>query len=626
MKAGNKFLFCIGMKLKIAIIISVFLSFSLQAQQRNEQKFSLAQSYEQIGDYNSAVKIYEELYQSDPGNSQYINALYRIYTQLKNYAALVNILDERIKQRPDDIEAYGMLGSTFYLMGNEEKAVEVWNQPFKSGNVNPVFYRVVGNYVLERRAFEIAIDLYEKGKNVSEDKLVYSFDLAHLYSLTMQFEKAAREYCLILATQPAQRQVVEAKVFETINRPGALDAMIKGIENCADKNNLSYSFILARLYSEKKNYQKAYEVYLSIDEAQSSKGKELYNFARQMLSEKEYKLAAEVFKKITDDYPDSPINSQASLGYARALEASLFQEYEKTIPVWKTYFPILKFESAQIEEVLKAFNVVVDLYKHSEPAYESMLRSAVIKFYLLNDYDDAKKLLDTIVKEAPLSKNSADAYLELGNIAIIEGNLDAAEKDFNQLFKLMNANDEQKNKATYKLAKVKFFQGDFEEAKKNLSKVVMNLKDNSANDALELLLLLNPQMNDSSNLVTYAQAEFLAEQKKFSEASELYKKLTENKQAFVLHTIASIKYGEMLIANNNYTEAIVVLEGVSAEGEKNIYADKAVYLLAKINQYGIKNISKAEEYYQKLLADYPKSIYTDDARAQILLLQNKPGT
>ena len=150
------------MKLKIAIIISVFLVFYLQAQQRNEQKFSLAQSYEQIGDYNSAVKIYEELYQSDPANSQYINALYRIYTQLKNYAALVNILDERIKQRPDDIEAYGMLGSTYYLMGNEEKAVEVWNQPFKTGNVNPVFYRVVGNYVLERRAFEIAIDLYEK--------------------------------------------------------------------------------------------------------------------------------------------------------------------------------------------------------------------------------------------------------------------------------------------------------------------------------------------------------------------------------------------------------------------------------------------------------------------------------
>jgi len=599
---------------------------SVDAQQRNEQKFSLAQSYEQIGDYNSAVKLYEELYQSDPANSMYINALYRTYTQLKNYAALVNILDERLKQKPDDVEVYGMLGSTYYLMGNEEKAVEVWNKPFQSGNINPVFYRVVGNFVLERRAFEIAIDLYEQGKKASEDKVLYAFDLARLYSLTMQFEKAAQEYCLILATQPAQRQIVETKIFETINRPGALDAMIKVIEGCADKNNLSYSFLLARLYSEKKDYQKAYDIYLYIDKAQSSKGRDLFNFARQMYSDKEYKLAADVYKKITDEYPDSPINSQASLGYARSLEASLLEDYEKTLPLWKPYFPLIRFQSDKTQEVLSAFNVVINLYKHSEPAYESMLRKAVIQFYLLNDYGEAKRLLEVIVNEAPLSKNSADAYLELGNIALIEGKLDEAEEDFSAVLKLMSASEEQKNKAIYKLGKVNFYQGNFDEAKKHLSKVLGNLKDNSANDAIELTLLLNPQMNDSSNLLTYAKAEFLCEQKKFDDAAVSYKKLADNQQAFVLRAISAINYGEMLIAVDNYPEAISVLDGLSAEGEKNIYADKAVYLLGKIHQYGIKNFSKAEEFYQKLLADFPKSIYADEARAQILFLQNKPGT
>jgi len=614
------------MKLKITLLILVLLIFSIQAQQRNEQKFSLAQSYEQIGDYNSAAKLYEELYQSDPANSININALYRIYTQLKNYAALVNILDERIKQKPDDIEAYGMLGSTYYLMGNEEKAVEVWNEPFQSGNINPVFYRVIGNYVLERRAFELAIDLYEQGKNASEDKVLYAFDLARLYSLTMQFEKAAKEYCLILANMPSQLNIVESKIFETVSRPGALDAMIKGIEDCADKNNLSYSFLLARLYSEKKSYQKSYEIYLYIDKVQSSKGRDLYNFGSQMFSEKEYKLAADVFKKITDEYADSPVNSQSSLGYARSLEASLLEDYEKTLPLWKPSFPLIKFQSGKTGEVLDAFDAVINLYKHSEPAYESILRKAVIQFYLLNDYEQARILLEVIVKEAPLSKNSAEAYLELGNIALIEGKLDEAEKDFSSILKLLSATEEQKNKAIYKLGKVNLYQGNFDEAKKNLSKVLGNLKDNSANDAIELTLLLNPQMNDSSNLLIYAEAEFLAEQKKFDEAAASYKKLADNQQAFVLRSISAINYGEMMIAVDNYQDAVSVLEGVSVEGEKNIYADKAVYLLGKIHQYGIKNFSKAEGFYQKLLADYPKSIYADDARAQILFLQNKPGT
>jgi TolA-binding protein len=380
------------------------------------------------------------------------------------------------------------------------------------------------------------------------------------------------------------------------------------------------------LYTEKKSYQKAYKIYLNIDEKLSSKGSELYNFARQMFAEKEYKLAAEIFKTITDQYPDSPILSQAYLGYATSLEAELFEDYEKTLPLWKPYFPMEKFQSEKTEKVLSAFNVVTNLYKHSEPAYESILRTAIIKFYLLKDYEDAQRLLEIIVKEAALSKNSAEAYLELGNIAIIEGNLDEADKDFLAILKLLSASDGQKNKAIYRLGKVNFYQGQFDETRKYLSQVLGNLKDNSANDAIELLLLLNPQMNDSSNLLTYAQAEFLAEQKKFDDAAVNYKKLADNLQAFVLHAISAVKYGEMLLAVDNYTESISVLEGVAAEGEKNIYADKAVYLLGKINQYGIKNYGKAEEFYQKLLADYPKSIYADDARVQILLLQNKPGT
>ena len=600
--------------------------FSVYSQQRNEQKLSLAQSYEQIGEFNSAAKLYEELYESDPTNSQYIISLNRVYTQLKNYAALVNILDQRVKQKPDDIEAYGMLGSTYYLMGNEEKAFEIWNEPFQSGNVNPVFYRLIANYALERRAFEVAIELYEEGKKVSNDKIIYSFDLARLYSLTMQFEKAAQEYCEILSIDPTQENIVETRVFENINRPGALDATLKVIEDCADNNDLSFSYLLARLYTEKKSYQEAYEIYLNIDEKLSSKGKELYSYARQMFAEKEYGLAAEIFKTITDKYPDSPILSQAFLGYARSLEAELFEDYEKTLPLWKPYFAMEKFQSEKTEEVLNAFNVVTNLYKHSEPAYESILRTAVIEFYLLEDYEEARRLLGIIVTEASLSKNSAEAYLELGNIAMIEGNLDEAEKDFSAILKLISATDGQKSKAIYKLGKVNFYQGQFDEAGKHLSQVLGNLKDNSANDAIELVLLLNPQMNDSSNLVTYSEAEFLAEQKRFNEAAINYKKLADNQQAFILHSISAVKYGEMLLAVDNYIESISVLEGVAAEGEKNIYADKALYLLGKINQYGIKNYIKAEEFYQKLLADYPKSIYADDARTQILILQNKPGT
>ena len=612
-------------KINVLIILAVLI-FSVQAQQRMDQKFTLAQGYEQMGDYESAAKIFEQLYLTDPSNAQYISALYRNYIQLKNYAAAIDLLEKRIQQNPDDISAYGMLGSSYYLMGNEEKAFETWDRPFKTENVNPISYRLIAGYAVERRAFEKAIDLYERGKEVSNDRILYAYDLIRLYSLTMQFEKAAKECCFILFADPSQIQAVEFKIFENINRPGALDATISTIEECADKNIMSFSFLLARLYSEKKLYDKAYETYLYIDAQQGSNGKDLYQFAQQMFAEKEYKLSAEIYLKINELYPESPISSMAKLGYARSLEASLLEVYQKTLPLWKPYFPLVKFQSEETEKVLSAFNVVTNLYKHSEPAYESILRSAIIKFYLLNEYAEARELLGIIVKEAPLSQNSPEAYIELGNIALIQGNVTEAEKDYQSILNLRSANEDQKNKANYKLGRINLYKGNFDEARKYLLKVLGNLKDNSANDALELSLLLNPEMNDSSNLMTFAQAEFLAEQRKFNEAAVDYKKLSENQQAFVLRAISAIRYSEMMIAMDNYPEAITVLQSVSEEGEKNIYADKAVYLLGKIHQFGIKNLSEAEKYYQKLLTDYPRSIYLDDARAQLLLLQNKPGT
>ncbi|MFI5237700.1 MAG: tetratricopeptide repeat protein, partial [Ignavibacteriales bacterium] len=396
--------------------------------------------------------------------------------------------------------------------------------------------------------------------------------------------------------------------------------------DCSIKSNISFSYLLAKLYTEKKLYDKAYETYLYIDEAQSGQGKELYRFGQQMYSEKQYQLSSEVFNKIIELYPDSPIISFARLGYPRSLEASLFEEYTKALPLWKSYFPLQKFFSDDIEKVLTAFNDVINLYKHSEPAYEAMLRTAIVKFYLQNNFEEARQLLKTIVNEAPLSKISAEASLELGNIDLIEGKIDDAERDYTSVMSLHTAREDEKIKAVYKLARIKIYRGQFIEARELLSKVLTNLKDNSANDAVELSLLLNPEMSDSSNLLIFAQAEFLTEQKKFNEAADNYKKLSNNQQAFILQSISAVRYGEMMIAIDNYQEAILVLEQVSSAGEKNIYSDKAVYLLGKIYQFGTQNYTKAGEFYQKLLTDYPKSIYAENAREQLLLLQNKPGT
>ena len=159
----------------IILLMSTLALQSLFSQQDIDMKLSLAQSYEQAGDYEAAADLYETLYLANPQNIQYVNSLYRVYTQLKNYAALIDVLERRIADAPGDISSYGMLGSTYHRMGNEAKANEIWEIPLKNETENALNFRLIADYALERRAFEKAIDLYSRGKSIADDKIIFSW-------------------------------------------------------------------------------------------------------------------------------------------------------------------------------------------------------------------------------------------------------------------------------------------------------------------------------------------------------------------------------------------------------------------------------------------------------------------
>jgi predicted negative regulator of RcsB-dependent stress response len=130
-------------------------------------------------------------------------------------------------------------------------------------------------------------------------------------------------------------------------------------------------------------------------------------------------------------------------------------------------------------------------------------------------------------------------------------------------------------------------------------------------------------VNDSSNLVIFADAELLSEQKKFSQARDKYLIISQNPQAFVLQNLAKLRVAEMDIALDNYDSSMKLLQEVADEKEKNIYSDKALYLQGNIYQFAKKDSPKAIEIYESLLAKFPNSIYLDEAREGINKLKNK---
>ncbi len=584
-----------------------------------QQRYMLGQGYLQAGQLEKAKSIYEELYNQDQNNFQYFEALNNVYLQLKDYQGSIRIIQDRMQKITPDANMYGLLGSTYYLIGDTEQAYKIWDEGLQKLPPDPMKYRIISNYVLDRRDFDKAIEILKKGKDESKDPVIFSYQLADLYALTMRFTEAAEEFVFILKQNPQQVSSVQNKLFNYINKTDALPKTIEVFENNAGDNQ-GIRYLLARLYVENKSYQKAFDLYLDLDKEYKKQGMDLIRLADLLYSDGNYKTAEKFYTEIINRFSDSPVVSSAKLGYAKTLEAQVEQN---TGSSWKPYHGFNSVSPDKIDKIVNAYNDIISQFPNSDVALESYLQLGNLKFYSQGDLPGAEDYYNKILTKAPLSSFGASAELESGKIELMKGNLDAAAGYFQKVTKRPKISEDQKNSSQYLLARIDFYKGDFREAKNQLVQILNDLGDNFANDAIELSLLLNTSMNDSSELVRFADAEFLADQKKFTEAAEKYHLVAENPKAFMLKNIAELREAEMELAAGNTDKSIEMLENIAGEESKNIYADKALYLLGKIYEFGLNDTPKAIEKYEELLAKYPSSLYLDDARDEIVKLRNK---
>jgi len=605
------------------ILTTILLTFSLLAQNSLDQnQYMLAESYELKGDLTKAVEILQNLNKKDPNNIQYFNKLNTIYLQLKRYDESIAIINARILLTPQDISLYGMLGSTYYTSGDRTKAFQVWDEAIEKNKSNQMTIRIIANYVIDRRDFEKAIEYLNRGKEISQDPFLYSYDLAELYQMTMRYREGAAEYCELIKNNPQQYQQIESKILSYMNKPNALNETIEEVEKHRSEN-ISFEYLLARLYIEKKDYSEAFEFYKEIDRKQNTNGSDLYSFGDRVFREGEYKTASEVFKFLIDNYNEQQNTPLAKLGYAKTQEALFIEKYNSQYPEWKTFSVPQIANEKDITPVIEAYQEIVKTYTHSDVGIEANLHIGILNLYYKNNESEAEKYFNLITQTYPNSKFAPLAFIELGNLSIRLARLADAEKYFYSVLSDKKALAEDKAFSNYQLSRIKSFKNEFGSAQNFLTNVLGNLKDNNANDAIEFSILLNTASNDSSNLSVFCQAEFLAQQKRFDEARELYLKLSQNPQAFVFNSIAKLRVAEMMIAVGNYSSALTNLSIIVEEAEKNIYADKALYLQGKIYQYGLNDNVKAVESYESLLAKFPKSLYLDEARQNIIELKKK---
>lgn len=612
----------------------------LVAQQQSdaEIKLRLAQNYERSGDWENAVKLYESLCAKDSLNVVFFESLRRGYLQLKRYNDARRIIGTQLRVRPNDVALLAQLGIVDARAGDEAAALSTWNRALAIDRRNINSYFTVATAAAECRLFERATELYLRGRSELGDPMLFVNEVANLYSLMMNFAGATDEFVKLIMQNPLQLSFVQSRMATYTYRADARHEAIKVVEVAAHDNssNVALHQLLAWLLMEGKQFDKAYEIYLSIDERTKANGREVYSFAERALKEKKYTLAAKAFKTIITQYPRLDRMAAAKLGYAVSLEKSLSDTDTVASAVTSGNFLdqtlILQNTTEQPSEIqteyaqiLGAYEELVRDYAKTEFAAQALLHIARIKFELLFDVDAAIVTCQKIVKEySAFLRHSASATLLMGDAYLAKADIDNAAKSYRSLDNLEATFPELKETAWFRLAETEFFKGNIQDAIKQLQELSKNPQSDVTNDALSLLMFLQEHSTVSAApLKDFAKAYFLIQQRNFPDAVGILQNLLKQYPTSSLADESLILLGNLFVSMKRYTEGIASYERLLNEFPESILFDRAQMNIGTVYQWNVNDKVKAVAAYQTLLEKFPNSVFTNEARKRIRELRGE---
>ncbi|HMK39910.1 MAG TPA: tetratricopeptide repeat protein, partial [Bacteroidota bacterium] len=612
-----------GVILALVACPGLFESAHSQTSDR-DAKFRLAQGLEQAGEYERAAGLYEGLLAGDSSNFVLLDAVQRVWMQLKRYDQVIGLLRGRLARTPSDANLHAMLGSVLYRAGREQDADAEWNAALATNPANGGTYRLVAAVMIENRLLDRAADVYRSGRRGTGDPDLFTLELAQLLASTMNYSGATTEYIRWLARNPTQLSFVQSRLAQMTGREEARAAATAVFrEALGDRGDLPLLQLLAWLAMEGKKYDEAFEVYRKIDALANAHGNELYQFAERASGEKAYDVAARAYQEAIG-VPLSPSRMPfARYGYAVAVkelraEADTFASPLRGTPATEA---VPLYSGA-----VRLFQKIIEDYPHTEFSARSWYQIGLMQSEKFLDREGAVASLRHVIDESgglPSLRN--EATLAMGKVHIARGDTAQAGGYFRAVAAAGDALAGERDEASFRLAEIDYFAGRFDSSMQKLSGISVDLKADYANDALRLGAFLQENAGTAPEaLKEFARAEFLARQGKNTEAVAVLLSVIASFPQAPLVDDALMAVGQLQASAGLFREAAASYERLLAEfRESSIELDRAEFNLAEVYQYGMHDALKARTTYERLLADHPKSILAGRARQRIRQLRGE---
>jgi len=595
--------------------IASFFIFSIAySQTTTERKLSLAQSYEQVGQLDNAIRIYEEIYSQDKGYIQAFQGLIRSY-KLKNMnAKILELLEDRVQFDKKAVN-YILLGEARWNAGKSSEADDAWEKAQKAEPNNQFMYADLAEIQSRLQLYNKAINTYKTARENVETKnglTLFTEELSKLY-IAVGDTKGAINESLTLLLESGALPSVEARIYALMQDEDNLDIIDETLNKFIYNNSSNY--LANELYSWYQtnlgNHKKAFEYTIKADDISNQGGRLIITFAGNAEKAGNTDIALEAYQYLIDQGKSNKFFSSAIYSYTRTLETKMM--FDKDL------------SEENIQEIISRYRTIVEEFPKSTTAADAYLEIARLQKDRLQDYKKSEETLFELTKEIPGATQSGTAMVVLSDIFISRGDLVEA-KGFLETAKARygRSNRELLEIIGYKQALIEYYTGNLDSAEA-LFLVLSEAKDNDiANDVLEKNSIISDKYKEEEKVKTFAAAEYDLIRLDTSSAITKYELILNELRNFdtEIWQRSHLILSDIYLARNNNQKADFYLQEFIKNLPDGVHTDKALYKLAN-NKVKTGEKDKAIELYSKILISFPNSIYLDQARAKIRELRDE---
>ena len=385
-------------------------------------------------------------------------------------------------------------------------------------------------------------------------------------------------------------------------------------------SNINYMTLLYWISQLHKEYDEALILAKALDKRQKTECIRTYEIAVVAADNHDFETAIEALNFIIS-------RGENVYNYVQAKMKILDVRYQQLTET----SPIKMVDALNLERDFK--KVLEENGLHSGTSDWIRKYAHLLAFYV-NKPQEAVDVLTQAMKNADRDLKEKNQYkVDLADVQLYMGNVWDATLNYSQVDKDM-PNDELGNEAKFKNAKLSFYIGEFDWAKSQLDVLSAATTKLIANDAIYFSFLISDNQEEEEEeeddedttyllfeknsvnlpLQKYAKADFLIFQNKDEEALVMLDSVITLSPIGTLVDDALYQKALIFIKRKDYLGAESLLKKIEESHGSELLADDAVYQLAELYEYYIKDIPKAMEYYQKIMRDFSGSLYVVEAR------------